>query len=106
MGSKIQYLLSFLSYFRCIQDHWKLASGVGCEHCNCDPVGSNNLTCHPVTGICECKEGFGGRACDECMELHYGDPKIGDCKPCNCNELGSESFQCDFRTGKCKCLEG
>ena len=46
------------------------------------------------------------RACDECMELHYGDPKIGDCKPCNCNELGSESFQCDFRTGKCKCLEG
>ena len=93
-------------YLRCIADHWHIASGEGCEPCNCDPVGSKNMTCNEYTGQCECKDEFGGRACDQCKENHWGDPKIGDCKPCDCNPEGSKSFQCDWTTGKCECLEG
>ena len=63
-------------------------------------------TCNEYTGKCECKDGFGGRACDQCKENHYGDPRTGDCKACNCNPEGSKSFQCDHETGKCICLDG
>ena len=97
---------NFFLVIRCIADHWKIASGEGCEPCNCDPVGSKNLTCNEYTGKCECKDEFGGRQCDQCKENHWGNPKIGDCKPCNCNPEGSKSFQCDWTTGKCDCLDG
>lgn len=33
---------------QCADNHWKIASGIGCEPCNCDPVGSENLQCNPV----------------------------------------------------------
>ena len=55
----------------CIENHWKIASGEGCEHCECDPVGSKkkvdpSLTgeginthtsesCDVYTGQCDCK---------------------------------------------------
>ena len=41
----------------CEVDHWKIASGVGCEYCDCDMVGSTSTTCNLYTGQCECKKG-------------------------------------------------
>lgn len=35
----------------CIANHWKIASGEGCELCECDPTGSESEQCNPV-----CKE--------------------------------------------------
>ena len=34
---------------RCATNHWKIASGEGCEHCDCDPVGSLSEQCNQVT---------------------------------------------------------
>ncbi len=90
---------------RCAKDHWKIASGVGCEPCACDPVGSTNTTCDVYYGQCKCKEGFGGDRCDQCEENFWGDPRV-HCHDCKCNPIGSMSFQCDHKTGKCVCLDG
>eukprot|EP00094_Tigriopus_californicus_P009037 TCALIF_08711-PA protein Name:"Similar to LanB1 Laminin subunit beta-1 (Drosophila melanogaster)" AED:0.08 eAED:0.08 QI:0/0.86/0.81/1/0.86/0.87/16/623/1807 len=90
---------------RCRENHWKLASGEGCEHCDCDFVGSTSETCNVFDGQCACKPGFGGRRCDQCEENYWGDPRV-ECYDCNCNPQGSQSFQCDHQTGKCVCLEG
>lgn len=32
----------------CAENHWKIASGQGCEACDCDPVGTNKTQCNPV----------------------------------------------------------
>lgn len=34
---------------RCIENHWKIASGEGCEPCGCDPIGSFSEQCNPVS---------------------------------------------------------
>ena len=92
-------------HFRCKENHWKIASGEGCEACDCDPVGSTSEACNLYDGQCTCKDGFGGRQCDQCEENYWGDPRE-QCYPCDCNPQGSQSFQCDWKTGKCVCLEG
>ena len=100
-------MISFFFYSRCIANHWKIASGKGCEHCECDPVGSTSEQCNVFDGQCDCKEGFGGRQCDKCEANHWGNPRVLDgCSPCSCNPEGSKSFQCDSETGKCICREG
>ena len=92
--------------FRCEVNFWKIASGQGCEPCDCDPVGSVHTdSCNEFDGTCECKPGFGGRQCNQCEANHWGDPNV-ECHSCDCNEHGSTSYQCDPRTGKCDCLEG
>jgi hypothetical protein len=90
---------------RCKENHWKIASGEGCDACECDEVGSTNSTCNVYDGQCDCRAGFGGRKCDQCEENYWGDPRV-ECYDCNCNPQGSQSFQCDHITGKCICLEG
>ena len=54
-----------------------------------------------------CRQGFGGRQCDQCEENFWGDPRV-ECIPCNCNPMGvnPEATQCDHQTGVCHCLEG
>lgn len=37
-----------LSCDACKPNHWKIASGNGCESCNCDPVGSLSEQCNQV----------------------------------------------------------
>lgn len=37
-----------LSCDKCELNHWKIASGNGCEACNCDPVGSLSEQCNQV----------------------------------------------------------
>ena len=61
---------------QCAPDHWKLASGVGCEACDCDDEGSLSPQCNEFDGQCPCVEGRGGRKCDQCESLQYGDPTV------------------------------
>ena len=104
LKQSINYCVHFYP-IRCAENHWKIASGEGCEACDCDPVGSTNTSCILYDGQCDCKDGFGGRRCDQCVENHWGDPRV-QCYPCDCNPQGSQSFQCNPKTGECECLEG
>ncbi|XP_042372726.1 laminin subunit beta-1-like, partial [Plectropomus leopardus] len=61
---------------RCAPDTWNIASGTGCQRCDCDPVHSFGSSCDEVTGQCRCKPGFGGKTCRECRELFWGDPEV------------------------------
>ncbi|XP_051911890.1 laminin subunit beta-1-like isoform X1 [Hippocampus zosterae] len=88
---------------RCAQDTWNMASGAGCQRCDCDPVHSFGSSCDEVTGRCSCKPGFGGRTCRECRELFWGDPEV-KCHACDCDLRGISSEQCDRATGHCACV--
>ncbi|XP_030828530.1 laminin subunit beta-1 [Strongylocentrotus purpuratus] len=90
---------------RCAQDHWKLASGTGCEACNCCPYGAVSSRCDEFTGQCACRSGFGGRECCDCEANFWGDPRDG-CYECDCDEQGSATSQCERATGQCVCLPG
>lgn len=41
----------------CVENHWKIASGEGCETCDCDPVGAEREQCNPVSCLL-CKWDF------------------------------------------------
>ena len=41
--------------------------------CKCDPFGAVGH-CHPISGVCECNDGFSGKTCNECSEGYYGFP--------------------------------
>ncbi|CAG0885936.1 unnamed protein product [Cyprideis torosa] len=90
---------------QCAPNTWKLASGQGCEPCNCDPQGSYDSQCDVYFGQCRCKPGFGGKRCDECLPNFWGDPKR-ECFPCDCDPRGSVHDQCQKDTGQCVCLDG
>ncbi|XP_034171779.1 laminin subunit beta-1 isoform X2 [Osmia lignaria lignaria] len=89
----------------CEENHWRIASGQGCDPCECDSVGSVSDSCNPYDGTCECKPGFGGRRCNECQTNFWGNPTI-KCYPCDCDLTGSASQQCDGETGMCICHKG
>jgi len=101
MGRKIQNLPE-----RCEQDYWKTDSGKGCEHCDCDTIGSTSRTCNLSTGQCDCKEGFKGRKCDECEQDYWKTDSGKGCEHCDCNTIGSTSTTCNLSTGQCDCKEG
>ncbi|KMQ87954.1 laminin subunit beta-1, partial [Lasius niger] len=89
----------------CEENHWKIASGQGCDPCECDAVGSISDRCNPFDGTCECRLGFGGRRCNECQKNFWGNPNV-ECYPCECDVIGSASQQCDRETGLCVCHKG
>lgn len=89
----------------CAPDTWNLASGKGCEACDCDPNHSFGTTCNELSGQCSCKPGFGGKTCRECRELFWGDPKV-KCSACDCDPRGISTQQCNKATGHCVCVEG
>ncbi|XP_011135440.1 laminin subunit beta-1 isoform X2 [Harpegnathos saltator] len=89
----------------CEENHWRIASGEGCDPCECDAVGSVSDRCNPYDGTCECRPGFGGRRCNECQTNFWGNPNI-ECYPCECDVIGSASQQCDRETGVCVCHKG
>jgi len=89
---------------KCRDGYWNLDSGLGCEACNCDPVGSLNEKCDVYTGQCACREGIFGLRCNQLMPNHYGFSLEGG-KPCECDPTGSTSSQCDVVTGQCPCRE-
>ncbi|GLD48271.1 laminin subunit beta-1-like protein [Lates japonicus] len=90
---------------RCAPDTWNIASGTGCQRCDCDPFHSFGSSCDEVTGQCSCKPGFGGRTCRECRELFWGNPEV-KCHACDCDPRGISSQQCHRATGQCTCMEG
>uniref|UniRef100_A0A1B6DHB4 Laminin subunit beta-2 n=1 Tax=Clastoptera arizonana TaxID=38151 RepID=A0A1B6DHB4_9HEMI len=89
----------------CVENHWKIASGTGCEPCACDPIGSSSEGCNQFDGQCDCKPGFGGRQCNQCQTNHWGDPNV-HCQPCECNPEGSATLQCNQQDGSCVCIRG
>ncbi|KAK2178481.1 hypothetical protein NP493_542g02038 [Ridgeia piscesae] len=89
----------------CAPNFWKIASGEGCESCNCDPRGALSTQCNEFDGQCQCITGRGGRTCADCEDNYWGDPSH-QCFPCDCDRVGSATLQCDRHTGACECLEG
>ncbi|GCB69336.1 hypothetical protein scyTo_0010538 [Scyliorhinus torazame] len=89
----------------CAPNTWKLASGAGCELCNCNEVHSRTASCNQFTGQCQCMAGFGGRTCSDCREFFWGNPDV-ECMKCDCNEHGIETHQCNQTNGHCICREG
>lgn len=89
----------------CVENHWKIASGEGCEACDCDPIGSIAEQCNRYDGQCTCKDGFGGRACNQCQSSYWGNPNE-QCQLCDCDRSGSADHQCDRESGQCVCHEG
>uniref|UniRef100_A0A8D0HW36 Laminin subunit beta 1 n=1 Tax=Sphenodon punctatus TaxID=8508 RepID=A0A8D0HW36_SPHPU len=89
----------------CAPNTWRLASGTGCELCDCDVARSFGSSCNEFTGQCQCMPGFGGRTCSECQELFWGDPNV-ECQACDCDRRGIQTPQCNRTTGQCVCNEG
>lgn len=59
--------------------YWNIHSGRGCDSCQCDAVGSVNLSCNAKTGQCHCRLGVGGLKCDQCIPGYFGFSSSG-CK--------------------------
>uniref|UniRef100_A0A8C1PDT5 Laminin, gamma 3 n=1 Tax=Cyprinus carpio TaxID=7962 RepID=A0A8C1PDT5_CYPCA len=54
-----------------------------CVPCNCNQHG----TCHPETGVCDCRDFTTGHYCELCEDGYYGNALTGspgDCLPCPC----------------------
>ncbi|KAM4573547.1 laminin subunit beta-1a [Odontesthes bonariensis] len=90
---------------RCAADTWNMASGEGCQSCDCDPKHSYGTSCNEISGQCSCHPGFGGRTCSECRELFWGDPEV-KCHACDCDPRGISEPQCNKLSGHCVCMEG
>uniref|UniRef100_A0A669F8D6 Laminin, beta 1a n=1 Tax=Oreochromis niloticus TaxID=8128 RepID=A0A669F8D6_ORENI len=90
---------------RCAPDTWNMATGIGCQTCDCDPKHSYRTSCNEISGQCSCHTGFGGRTCSECKELFWGDPEI-KCHACDCDPRGISEQQCNKVSGHCVCVEG
>uniref|UniRef100_A0A673HN73 Laminin subunit beta-1 n=1 Tax=Sinocyclocheilus rhinocerous TaxID=307959 RepID=A0A673HN73_9TELE len=90
---------------QCAPDTWNMASGRGCEACDCDLNHSFSSSCNEIMGQCSCKPGFGGRTCRECRELFWGNPEV-KCHACDCDPRGIAEQQCNKVTGHCVCVEG
>uniref|UniRef100_A0A8C8B6W0 Laminin subunit beta 4 n=1 Tax=Otus sunia TaxID=257818 RepID=A0A8C8B6W0_9STRI len=90
---------------QCASGYWDLASGKGCQICDCDPKNSQSNQCDQLTGQCPCKLGYSGRCCDECEENYFGSPQT-HCISCECNPAGTSQPKCDKATGACNCRAG
>ncbi|XP_061222234.1 laminin subunit beta-4 isoform X3 [Neopsephotus bourkii] len=90
---------------QCASGYWDLASGKGCQLCDCDPKNSQSNQCNQLTGQCPCKLGYSGRCCDECEENYFGNPQA-HCISCECNLEGTGHPKCDKVTGVCNCRAG
>ncbi|XP_063998554.1 laminin subunit beta-4 [Pogoniulus pusillus] len=90
---------------QCASGYWDLASGKGCQICDCDERNSLSNQCNQFTGQCPCKLGYSGRYCDECEENYFGNPRM-QCILCECNPEGTSQPRCDKATGACRCRAG
>ncbi|XP_062333878.1 laminin subunit gamma-3 [Osmerus eperlanus] len=88
----------------CKVGFFNLQPGIGCERCNCNPIGSSSVACHPVTSQCMCRAGVEGVSCGSCRIGFFGFSSRG-CRACNCDPMGSTSMQC-HGNGTCPCRQG
>ncbi|KAI5089365.1 laminin subunit gamma-3, partial [Silurus meridionalis] len=89
---------------QCDFGYFNLQQGLGCDSCNCNPIGSSSPGCHPITGQCTCRAGIEGKMCDACQMGFFGFSSRG-CRACNCDPMGSVSMQC-HDNGTCQCRRG
>ncbi|XP_016112626.1 laminin subunit gamma-1-like [Sinocyclocheilus grahami] len=89
---------------QCETGYFNLQPGLGCEMCNCNPIGSSSSACHPITGQCMCRTGVEGLSCDTCRMGFFGFSSRG-CRACNCDPMGSTLMQC-HDNGTCSCRHG
>ncbi|PBC25348.1 Laminin subunit alpha [Apis cerana cerana] len=77
---------------------------LGCEECNCSPLGviDGDLQCDFFNGSCKCKENVVGRQCDKC---HPGYSQFPHCEKCDCDIRGTTEEICDQYTAECYCKE-
>ncbi|CAH0558317.1 unnamed protein product [Brassicogethes aeneus] len=58
-----------------------------CESCDCDSKTTTNAQCDPETGKCDCKAGFTGDKCSQCVRPREY-VRNGICTPCDeCTQL-------------------
>ncbi|XP_047665497.1 laminin subunit gamma-3 [Tachysurus fulvidraco] len=89
---------------QCEFGYFNMQPGLGCNSCNCNPIGSSSAMCHPITGQCTCRSGIEGKMCDVCKMGFFGFSSKG-CRVCNCDPMGSVSMQC-HANGTCPCRQG
>ncbi|KAM7003159.1 laminin subunit beta-1-like isoform 1-T1 [Tautogolabrus adspersus] len=89
----------------CAPNTWNMASGGGCQNCDCDPEHSYGTSCNKISGQCSCMPGFGGRTCSDCRERFWGDPEV-QCHACDCDPRGISQPQCHKGSGHCMCVKG
>jgi len=89
---------------KCKDGYFRIDSNMGCDPCNCDPIGSLNSTCNVFSGQCFCRPGVTGLRCDMCEAYHYGFSVEG-CQACECDPTGSTELQCNELTGECPCRD-
>ena len=87
---------------KCKDGYFRIDSSMGCDPCNCDPIGSINGTCNVYSGQCYCRPGVTGLRCDVCEAYHYGF-SVNGCQACECDPTGSTDLQCNELTGQCPC---
>ncbi|CAK9798131.1 Laminin subunit alpha [Anthophora quadrimaculata] len=75
---------------------------IGCEECNCSPVGviDGDMQCDLLNGSCRCKENVVGRQCDKCEP---GYSQFPHCERCDCDVRGTTMDICDQHTAECFC---
>ena len=57
------------SFFPLLQNNYNISD------CNCNPDGSESLTCDAESGKCHCKCDVEGDKCDACTSGHHGFPE-------------------------------
>ncbi|GIY12987.1 laminin subunit alpha [Caerostris darwini] len=88
----------------CVPYTYGFDSIIGCEECNCHPLGvvNGNLQCDLETGQCQCKSNIVGRTCNKCKAGYWAFPH---CQLCNCDLRGSTENICDEDSARCYCKD-
>ncbi|KAK2708492.1 hypothetical protein QYM36_014189 [Artemia franciscana] len=89
---------------RCEPLHYGYDPLIGCEACECNPLGvyDGNLQCDLENGQCDCKQNVVGRTCDRCESGYWAFPQ---CQLCNCDVRGTLPGICNQDTAECFCKE-
>ncbi|KAI5194349.1 Laminin Subunit Beta-4 [Manis pentadactyla] len=92
---------------QCKPNHYGLSATdpVGCQPCNCNPLGSlPTSTCDVDTGQCLCQSFATGPHCEECIVGYWGlENHPQGCSPCDCDIGGAYSTICSPEDGQCEC---